>query len=182
MSEFVKVDMKGMEKYGSIIRRDLQSPSSTGLIRRAIRQWALRWRSFQQLRFSTFSRGGGGWKALKKSTIRSRRKGRTSGTPTILWDKLGSMFKALAPAFSNRPGQFEKGVINGIRVGFGGPARHPDGPATIADIATFHHEGAGHLPTRRVIDDIDTQTQAEMTLDMNNACVKLAAKTNTLRP
>ena len=90
------------------------------------------------------------------------------------------MIKALTPTFSQAPGQLEKPLVGGIRVGFGGPAKHPSGRATIADIASFHHEGTAILPARRILEDIDGPTQAGMKRDMEAACIKLAKKTGVV--
>ena len=181
VSENVKVDLRGLERYGEVIRRDLASPGGSGPIRGVFRLWAARWRTFQKLRFVKFSRGGGNWKPLAASTIKQRRKGKKkSSKTTILWDKFGSMIKALTPSFSQQPGQLEKPLVGGIRVGFGGPSKHPGGAATIADIASFHDEGTAILPARRILGDVDGATQTGMRRDMEAACIKLAKATQVV--
>ena len=177
--KYVKVDLSGLKKYGEIIHRDLASPSGTGPIRGVFRLWAARWRTFQKLQFVKKSRGGGGWKKLAKSTERQRRSG--SGKISILWDKFGSVMKALTPTFSNQPGQIEKPLVGGIRVGFGGPGKHPSGRATIADIASFHDAGTAILPARQILEDIDGPTHSAMVGDKERACIKLAKETNTVK-
>ena len=178
----VKVDLSGLERYGETIRRDLSNPSGTGPIRGVFRLWAARWRTFQKLKFVKKSRGGGSWKGLAKSTKRQRRKGGKggSGKTTILWDKFGSMLKALTPLFSSQPGQLEKPLVGGIRVGFGGPGKHPNGVVTIADIASFHDAGTTTIPARQILEDIDAVTNSAMTGDMEAACEKLAKETGTV--
>jgi len=180
MSEYVKVDTRGLELYRDTIRRDLVSPSGGGPIRGVFKQWAARWRSFQKLRFVIKSRGGGGWKPLADSTVK-RRRNKSGGSVTILWDKLGSITKALTPSFSRAPGQYEKDIPCGITVGFGGPGKHPSGRATIADIASFHDAGTPTIPARTILDDVDSITKTGMRNDLEDACVKLAAKTNIAR-
>lgn len=198
-------------------------------VRRALRQWAHIYRAFLQTRFNTFSRGGGDWKPLAKSTILGRRakgggtrrqkiararktqaraaarlekleakgQGQTEKAgrariqvakaaktmqeqPTmagisILRDK-GLLFNALAPAFSGAPGQLQEDIPFGVRVGFGGPGRHPDGAATIADIASFHQEGGPHLPQRKIIVPPDEPTRERMIVVMDAALKTLGGE------
>lgn len=181
-----------------------------------LKQWAVRYRAFTQARFDRFSKGGGNWPALKRSTLlakarrtmarareqnrvasgsetdsqrekRLKRAGATyrrekkridAGTAkaTILRDT-GILFAALQPVFVNAPGQLQERIDHGIRVGFGGPGRHPEGGPTIADIAAFHDAGGGNLPQREIIVDPDQATIDGMRSDAERALAKLARDT-----
>ena len=137
----VKLNLAPLKRFAqAIVRRD-------GAIRKALLQWAVIYRTAMQERFSTYSRGGGNWKPLKPSTIRGRR----GGNIAILFDT-GALFGALEPRFSPGTGAKEELTRDGIRVGFGGPARHPKGKATIAAVATFHQFGNEPvLPKREIL-------------------------------
>lgn len=148
-----------------------------GLPDRVFKQWAARYRGFVRNRFTTFARGGGNWPALAPSTIKRRRQGTKKGKrkskrnkrgtgriASILWDT-GTLLGALAIRFRNAPGQLQRKIRNGIRVGFGGPARHPKGKATIADIARFHNDGLG-VPQRKIIVQPDAATKRGMASDV----------------
>jgi len=203
VTEAVHVNLAPLARFRDVIARDLTG-NSDGPVRRAMRQWAAIYRGFLQERFNSFSRGGGDWKPLARSTILGRRakgggtrrqkmakahktraaaavrlgkleaKGQGS-TPqaikaldqivkagktiqdmptmsgvSILRDK-GLLFNAVAPQFEGAPGAIQQDIPFGVRVGYGGPGRHPDGTATIADIARFHQEGGPHLPVRKII-------------------------------
>ncbi len=66
----------------------------------------------------------------------------------------------------------------GVRVGFGGPAKHPEGKTTIAAIAAAHQAGAGNLPVRKIIVPPDEQTKAAMAGDMQRAVDKIVRATD----
>lgn len=130
--------------------------------------WAGRYRGFAVQRFSDLSRGmGGAWPPLKPATVKRRRKGSGPGGPaSILWN-IGTLIGALRPKI-RKPGRFDEPLANGIRVGFGGPDRHPSGDATIADIAGFHQLGAGTLPKREIIVEPPTIVTEAMAMDVTN--------------
>lgn len=90
------------------------------------------------------------------------------GNVAILRDT-GALFAALQPTLDTSTAAIEEIVQRGIRVGYGGPHRHPKGKATIADIAAFHDTGAGRLPKRQIIVDPDAATQRGMATDLENA-------------
>jgi hypothetical protein len=69
MAEVVNVNLKGLEQFAVAVRADLRQ-SANGPIRKALKRWAERARSFWQERFSIMSRGG--WPALEPSTIKAR--------------------------------------------------------------------------------------------------------------
>jgi hypothetical protein len=70
----VLLDLKSLEALRAKI--DAQLNGAEGPVHAALRQWAARYRSFAQLRFNQYSRGGGDWAPLADSTVRSRRGGK----------------------------------------------------------------------------------------------------------
>jgi hypothetical protein len=75
-----------------------------------------------------------------------------------------TMIAGTNPVLDTSKGGLEKDIPGGIRVGYGGPAPHPGGgkgAKTIADIASYHHEGNAHLPQRRVIVDVPKGSECE---------------------
>ena len=156
----VTLKMKGLRG----LQKSLQV-SSSGPIRDAYRVWARQYRSFAQQRFSKYSRGGGDWPDLAESTKKGRRgprKGHTGARQFGILYNIGLLFGTLQPVFASVPGQHQSDLKNGVRVGFGGLGRYPDGKATIADIAAFHQEGSGRLPKREIIVEPDEATLAQM--------------------
>lgn len=182
----VKIDLSGLQRYQQAIAQDLRTRAN-GPVRQAMHQWAARFRSFLQLRFDKFSKGGGDWPDLAESTKRRRQKARKthasrkkSGSATrsfaILRDT-GTLFAALTPAFARKPGQLQEDIPFGVRVGFGGPAKHPEGKTTIAAIAAAHQAGAGPLPVRKIVVPPDQATMDAMAGDMERALERLAGET-----
>jgi hypothetical protein len=82
---------------------------------------------------------------------------------------LGLLFAALSPEFIRKPGQLQEDIPFGVRVGYGGPGKYPGSKASIADIASFHQEGRGRLPVRKIIVPPDDQTMQKMADDMRRA-------------
>lgn len=129
------------------------------------KQWAFIYRVFARRRFNVFSKGGGDWPPLARSTIAQRRVGKRTkkvGRRTSILRDTGTLYAALEPRMSRPPGALEKIFREGVEVGFGGPARHPKGRATIADIARFHDAGEGNLPEREIIADPNRKTMRKM--------------------
>ncbi len=185
MSRDVKVNLEPLRRFAATVERDLRR-GGNGPVRNAVRQWAVRFRSFLQERFDRLSKSGGGeWAPLKASTKRRRRKGKgrtvkargktrtfAQGTVSILRDT-GTLFGALHPQFTHKPGQLQQDIPMGVRVGYGGPAKHPGGKASIADIAHFHQVGnLPHLPARPIIVDPDQHTVNQMARDMERALIQ----------
>lgn len=111
-------------------------------------------------RFVTYSRGGGDWKPLK----RKRRRGKRNRA-ALLRDT-GTLFAALSTQFSGAPGQLQENLKNGMRVGFGGPARHPGGVITVAELAAVHNFGLGRMPERKIIVDPSKKVLNQMANDV----------------
>lgn len=183
----VKIDLAGLEQYQALLNADLRR-TGNGPIRDALHQWAARYRAFLQERFDKASKGGGDWKPLAESTQRRRRKARKGhasrkrgGSATRVFAILrdtGTLFAALTPAFARKPGQLQEDIPFGVRVGYGGPHKHPGNLASIADIAHFHQIGAGNLPVRKIIVPPDDQLKPNMAQDMQAALIKLAKTTD----
>lgn len=118
--------------------------------------WEARYRAFIYDRFDKFSKGMGDWAPLAKSTERRRRRGKGEGNNAILRDT-GTLLASINPNITNlNAGGWQDSFIGlganwEVEVGFGGPSRHPNSDATIADIASFHQKGGPHLPQRKII-------------------------------
>ena len=212
----VKIKLTRLEKYRTQVKADLNNQAN-GPVRKAMKQWGVRYRSFAQERFDAFSKGGGDWPPLAPSTIARRRaaqssrkkpkpskelgavesfvkfvggtsksssgsnekpapKKRKSKKPAKKGDRkvsilrdLGVLFAVLAPTFASKPGSLEVQRPFGITVGYGGPSKHGSGSVTIADIASFHQVGAGHLPQRKIIVAPPVNVTALMAQDMQRA-------------
>lgn len=154
----------------------LTDPAARGVV---LKKVGAIYRSFAQQRFSRLSRGGGEWPDLKRATKLARRGARkaeraarkdptkTPPKASILIDK-GLLFAALAPTAGTGQGALEQVTTKGIRLGYGGPMKHGDsGEVTLADIASFHQMGVGHLPKRVIIAEPDNVTLALMTRKIN---------------
>jgi len=186
----VEVNLTPLWRYEQEIIR-VSGTTGAGHMRTAMRQWGLRYRSEMQERFDRFSKGGGDWKPLAASTIRRRRKGKgrtvkvggtirtvAKGTVSILRD-IGTLYMALQPQFSGRPGQLQEDIPYGERVGFGGPAAHPKGQLTVGQVAAIHHYGGrnGRPPKRTLLVDPSLRTVALMAQDTERALQKIARET-----
>jgi len=176
----VKIDLKKLKKFQGLLKRDLRAGGQTSggsPINNAFKQWGVRVRSYLQQRFVLYSRGGGDWAPLKPSTIRARRgskKGKRNSV-AILRDT-GTLYNALSPEFTGKPGAIEEKIPYGVRIGYGGPGRYTNkygGVATIAGIASFHQVGAGYLPKREIIVLPDDHTLELMSEDMLRALDKM---------
>ena len=178
----VKINLDGLKRFRSQIEQNLRG-TTNGPIRAALRQWGARFRGFIHERYSDFSRGGGGWRALDKKTIAHRRKGKGGGGAAIVAAILvdtGTLKNSMDPKMAKPAGSIQQDVPFGVLVGYGGPARHPKGNATIADIAHFHQSGAGNLPdspARTIIVPPSGHVQSLMAGDMERGLVKLAEQT-----
>lgn len=169
----VSVDLKGLKQYNDRIHDQLQT-GVDGPVSKCLRLWAVRYRSFAQLRFDQYSRGGGDWAPLAASTMKRRRQGKGPKKFGILRDT-GTLFAALAPTFIGSPGAIEALIPFGILCGYGGNQRYVDGHgkishATIADIASFHNDGfIPRLPKRQIIVEPPMYLLDTMAKDMDKA-------------
>lgn len=198
-SSHVKISLKGLHKFKAEVNAQIHG--EPGPVQSAIKLWAVRYRSFAQIRFDLYSKGGGDWQQLALSTIKKRRHGTksnvlklreiykskaksdpstisASGGIAILRDT-GLLFGALNPIFQSAPGAIEEIIPFGVRVGYGGPQRYVQGVkqsiATIADIAEFHQLGnPPKLPKREIIVEPPDQVLEQMANDMTKALAKVA--------
>lgn len=185
--DHVKVNLEPLRRFASVIRDNLASKQE-GPIRDAIHQWAAIYRSAMGERFVTNSRGGGDWPPLAESTKRQRRgpqqksggkrgkRGKAhaaTGNFTILTDT-GLLRAVLLSNFVGTPGYLQEDIPFGVKVGFGGPSSYPAGGATIADIASFHQSGGGHLPQRKILVEPPPECVARMVGVMEVAIAKVA--------
>ena len=186
----VKIDYRGIEKFGAIIREGMRGRS--GPIHDMFKQWGARYLTFVRKRYIRNASGGGDWQKLAASTMKSRRGGKRRKTRSkrartktttrgsakrvqILRDT-GLLLNALT---LNMPGNLNTRIENGLRVGFGGPAKHgKGGKATIADIAGFHNAGNRKrgLPKRQIIVDPDPRTKSAMKRDAKRAVQQVARR------
>ena len=181
----VFLNTKGFERF----RRRFEAGMRTnaGPIHEMFTRWGKRYLTFVRRRFVRMSRGG--WKGLAKSTLKgrrgpeatrrrkTRRRVGTAKTTTrggagrvaILRDT-GTLLAGLT---FGKPGNLLRRLPKAVRVGFGGPSRHPGGKATIADIAGFHNTGEGDLPKREIIVPPDQRTVEGMRRDVIAAARKI---------
>lgn len=167
ISATVTVDLQALARFEHLFLQDLRTPAA-GPLRKAMKKWNARYRSFVTDRYDRFSKGGGDWPPIKYK--------RKRGGHTILRDT-NTMFTALAPTATAKPGSITEDIPFGIRVGYGGPMKHPGGNATIADIASFHQLGKGFLPARKTIVPPDASTLTAMSGDMDVAMSELKRET-----
>lgn len=144
----VSIDLSGLKNYAANI---------DAVRHRVYNQWIIRYRSFIQRRFATYSRGGGDWPPLKS------RKG------SILRDT-STLFATMAPTLSAPPGSINAMLPNGdgVEIGYAGNAAHPGGP-TIPQIVHWHHFGEGNNPVRQIIVPPDNTIIRAMVADMDRA-------------
>ena len=168
MKTRVNVNLSKLNKFRDVVSQDLRG-GGTGPIRKALKQWAYRYRAFSRRRYLKNSKGGGGWPALKKGTIARRRKKSTA----ILIDT-AAMLGGFDPEFTSKPGQVEETIPFGIRVGVGGKGNHPGG-ISMGELYRIHHFGEGVVPSRTLIVEPDEATIKAMRNDMQRA-LKEASK------
>lgn len=167
----VTINLDSLRKLNRSIDDQVLNKSS-GLVTVAFKRWAIRYRSFIQLRFDRASKGDGTWLPLTLSTIRGRRQGSSS----ILRDT-GTLFAALTPVWEAPPGSINQLIDGGVRVGFGGSSGHPSGIATIAEIASFHNSGDG-VPERVIIVEPSQSVLDGCAKDLQEELTKLTTTTS----
>jgi hypothetical protein len=171
----VRLNLKPLERLANKIRR------GHGPLRDVYIQWAGRYQSFVRLRFAKESRGGGSWPNLAESTKkararrRKRARGRQQSSPrrfAILRDT-DTLYNALDPGM-HYPGSLRRLLRDGVRVGYGGGARHPSSTRlTIARLAEIHHLGLGRVPKRKIIVKPDRKTYLGMIADLNRGLKRM---------
>lgn len=161
----VTVNLKKLKRFESEVNSGFKV-GATGPIRKAIKQWGIRYRAFLQQRYLKFSQGGGNWPPLKPSTIKRRRK----QSSAILFDT-GTMFGAFEPVFQNKPGQLNKEIDFGVLVGVGGDfSSHPTAHGvTLKELIIIHHFGLGVVPARIIVVPPSSRLIGDMVGDMSRA-------------
>lgn len=162
------------ELVDTSLRSDLSPKQKRAKVKRLMKRInTVRKRAAKQHKSARISRANANIRASNRKEISRWLK---ESKHSILRDT-GTLFAALSPTFTNKPGAIEENIPFGIRVGYGGPARHTDGesksPPTIADIASFHQNGVGRLPKREIIVAPDSKTIRGMIGDMERAVDKL---------
>ena len=109
-------------------------------------------------RYNKFSRGGGDWAPLKKSTLRGR-KGK--GKQSILADT-GLLRNALT--FGGRGSVLKMVDAKTARVGFSDTMNHPDTGLSFAELAAIHQAGnpSKNLPAREILADPSAAAKRKM--------------------
>lgn len=188
---YVTVDLSGLKKFQRLIDEGLRGRS--GPIRKAVGTWPEIYGGEMSERFVRMSQGG--WPPLKQSTIERRRHGYRTMTRKGTWSKgkrygrgkralaaaiasgggqvmilrdTGTLFNVVGANFVGAPGAMRQDIDYGVRVGFGGPGRHPRGRASVADIATFHQFGLGRNPRREILVAPQQRTLDTMARAMEN--------------
>lgn len=165
--------------------RKLIKAGSKGPLRPVFKQWGIRYLAWTRRLFYIKSRGGTAegitWPELSPVTIKRRRRrtrrvrGQSGGSrPAILVDRLGTIPKAMVP---REAGNLFMYIKPGVRVGFGGPVKHPDGKTTIADIAVFHNVGGGRLPRRQILHIPNSDLLAKMRNDLRRGVDRIGMRT-----
>ncbi len=153
----VTVNVDGFKHIQREVRRMGAQASFQGPTGDMFKQWGALVLGFWRRRFVRNSGGGGDWQPLKAATVKRRKQGKNKGrgSAQILRNN-GHLISALDV---DGPGNLHDPVRGGVKVGIGGPARHPDSKtASIADIARFHDQGAGNNPERQIIVKPDVRT------------------------
>lgn len=192
----VKIPVAELQHFASTVNAGLTGGGKGGNpVRDALLVWAEMYRSDMKERYVAKSRGSGDWPALKKATIARRRKGKgrqvkfrrkygksyqtkevKQGAVAILIDK-SILIRGLDPQLNPGKGGEQFFIPGGIRVGYGGAAKHEEGDSsgkkpTIAQIARWHQTGAGNLPERKIIEEPSSITKKQMASVMQAAIQK----------
>lgn len=165
-----KVDLRGLQRFSAALTNDLRRRQN-GPIRDGLHKWGEIYRDFLRKRFVNFARGGGNWPPLKPATIARKQRNKR----LILRDGFDSIFNALEPIFTGKPGQVQEDIPFGVRVGLGGAAMHPSGKISMAELIKIHNEGRGNNPKRAIIVPPDGRAQQRMGLVMTAAVKKVIA-------
>ena len=183
-----------LTKFNKFVRQINKGSAGGGPYAKVFNRWGKRYLSWTEEQYKRNSQGGGEWPPLAQSTLtykrvtgknlRRTRGGRRrsykqknrlratrvigAGSVKILSDT-GTLLTALTPG---APGNLFRYIKNGVRVGFGGPAKHPDGKATIRDIAVFHDQGKGRVPRRQILHKPDNKLVQVMLKDLADGIEK----------
>lgn len=151
----VRINLNGkLSRFNRLV-----SGASLRVIGEVFQSWSKIFGAFIRTRFVRASRGDGTWPPLSPGTIRRRRKGKGSGSPSILRDT-GLLFSHVVPTFQGLAVQDHAPKFEAT-ISFGGDATYPDGYTT-SEIASFHQTGGGNLPQRKIIVPPDVKTKDQM--------------------
>lgn len=178
--------------------------SNSSFWKKIRKQWQARYLGFIWERFDTSSKGGGDWPALAQSTINRRRKGNSNSIQSQLSKRgkfnigaassvnrdmqsaggrfailanTGTLKNAIDPRFENPSGSLREEILYGVRVGYGGSAKHENTKGTIDALASYHQEGNGNLPQRKIIVD-PPDNIVQLMIDDADRAVENAIKQN----
>jgi hypothetical protein len=151
------VDVSRIVRIRAAVRRGL-TVRSGGPFNPVFNAWGERY--LAQARQQYRANSGGGWTPLAPRTVAERtRLGFGPDRPILV--RLGVLFRALT---RGAPGNLFLRIPGGIRVGFGGAARHPGyagrpGRIPIAAIGRIHDAGGGNNPRRQIINPPTLRTR-----------------------
>jgi hypothetical protein len=138
--KYVNLNLNPLRKYRKALRQELLTGTDPNNM---LMTFGRRYLAFLRDRFRINRAGGGEWPHLKPETIL-----RTKGQRLGILHVTGAVFNALR---QGQPGNLFKRIQYGVRVGLGGPAKHPNSDKTIAQIGIWHDQGTEHVPQRRII-------------------------------
>ena len=92
-------------------------------------------------------------KGARRKVAKAKEKYEAGDMDVSILRDTNTLFEALDPSGSGRPGSLQEWIPYGIRIGYGGSQTHPsgNGAVTIADIAAFHQVGGTRLPKREIV-------------------------------
>jgi hypothetical protein len=154
---FVKTNTKVLSRIRQDMRNDLRSGS--GPARKMLEGWGEDVLAFLRRTFLRNSSGSGSWRPLAPSTLAADKNPKLPGRRLGILRRTSAIFLAL---FRNRAGNLFHIVGNTIRVGLGGPGRHPGSDITVAGLAMIHNRGNARIPARPIIVEPDAQTVRQM--------------------
>jgi hypothetical protein len=135
----LQVNLKGLKR----LRQDLKS--GQGVAQEITKEWEKLYRAFILLRFDVFSRGGGNWPPLKRSTIKKKGHNRILVDTNFMRKKLETGIRII-----------EQSGTSAV-IGFVQDDRHPSANLSVAELATIHDRGLGP-PQRKILVAPDLQT------------------------
>lgn len=163
-NKYVNLNLNPLRKYRATLRDELMHGKASDNL---LMTFGRRYLAYLRDRFRIFRAGGGDWPPLSPATLKQHR-------PRLgMLAVTGAVFNALRPG---QPGNLFQRINYGIRVGFGGAAKHPEADATIAQVAIWHDQGTANIPQRRIIVPPDGLLVALMRSDAKRFVEKLMKK------
>jgi len=174
----ITYELEALKKFISKFKAELKD--GTGILGKALKDWAFVYKLFTLERYNTFAAGGGDWPPLAPSTVRKKEK---KGLDPRILIETGTLFDTLDPSLSFNPdGSSEITIMNGIvGVGFNedmhAPSIEKGHPLTIAELGGFHQRGTVNMPQREILVSPDKDATEEMVDIMQVAIVDLLERT-----